>query len=142
MTRSLNTPLTTSSAELLSEPSGNDLALDKLSVKTETHIEVLTLQGRLDAAYVHSQKDLFNILPGQASTPLVVDLQDVSFIDSTGLGFLVMLGKKAATQGRSFALCNPSKQAQMLFELTRLHQVFDLFPTLALARGSMTAEVR
>jgi anti-sigma B factor antagonist len=105
-------------------------------------VEVLALQGCLDAAYVHSQKQLFNDLPGLATTALVIDLQDINFIDSTGLGFLVMLGKKAASQGRRFALCNPSKQAQMLFELTRLHQVFDLFPTLALASIGMTAEVK
>jgi len=106
------------------------------------NVEVLALQGRLDAAYVHNQKAMFDVLPGRAPTPLVVDLQDISFIDSTGLGLLVMLGKNATAQGRRFALCNPSKQAQMLFELTRLHQVFDLFPTLALASAGMTVEVK
>jgi anti-sigma B factor antagonist len=128
--------------EMPSASTANPFKREHLQAGAICNVEVLALQGRLDAAYVHNQKTMFDVLPGQAPTPLVVDLQDISFIDSTGLGFLVMLGKNAAAQGRRFALCNPSKQAQMLFELTRLHQVFDLFPTLALASAGMTVEVK
>jgi anti-sigma B factor antagonist len=128
--------------EMPSESTASPFNVEPLRAGAPCNVEVLALQGRLDAAYVHNQKTLFDVLPGQAPTPLVVDLQDISFIDSTGLGFLVMLGKSAAAQGRRFALCNPSKQAQMLFELTRLHQVFDLFPTLALASAGMTVEIK
>jgi len=126
--------------EMLSASTATPFNVKFLPAGAACHVEVLALQGRLDAAYVHHQKAMFDVLPGRAPTPLVVDLQDISFIDSTGLGFLVMLGKSAAAQGRRFALCNPSKQSQMLFELTRLHQVFDLFPTLALASAGMTVE--
>lgn len=55
-----------------------------------------------------------------------VDLGEVSFIDSSGLGALVRLRKEADEQGTSLTLSNVSVATERLLQLTGLADVFDL----------------
>lgn len=57
-----------------------------------------------------------------------VDLTHTRFIDSRGLGALVGIQKAAARLHGpvSLRLINPSPAIQQLFELTRLHQLFEI----------------
>ena len=64
-----------------------------------------------------------------------IDLSDTQFVDSCGLGALFAL-YKAASQGNgtpngnghevSLRLINPRPQVRQLFELTRMHQLFEI----------------
>ena len=57
-----------------------------------------------------------------------IDLSETSFIDSCGLGALISLYKTANSLngGVSVRLLNPSRRVQQLFELTRLHRIFEI----------------
>jgi anti-sigma B factor antagonist len=61
---------------------------------------------------------------------LLVDLKEVRFIDSSGLGVLVSGYKNASTHQGSIKLCNLQTQVKSMFELTRLHRVFDIYQTI------------
>lgn len=66
----------------------------------------------------------------QAGTRLVlVDLQAVTFIDSSGLGGLVNAFKLARAAGSRLVLCSVCDQARMLFEITGMDQIFEIFPS-------------
>jgi anti-sigma B factor antagonist len=56
-----------------------------------------------------------------------VDLSDVRFIDSSGLGALVSGFKNAVTYKGSLALAGFQDQVRSMFELTRLNRVFDIY---------------
>lgn len=59
----------------------------------------------------------------------VIDLQNINFIDSTGLGVLVSCLRKAdAVQGK-LILCGLQPVVRTLFELVRLYKVFEIFDT-------------
>ncbi|MEB3275226.1 MAG: STAS domain-containing protein [Prochlorothrix sp.] len=61
---------------------------------------------------------------------VIIDFQETSFIDSSGLGALVSAQKKVRSQGKKLHFCNLNAQIEMIFELTSLDQAFDIFTTL------------
>ncbi len=79
---------------------------------------VVTVRGELDIA---SAPQLESTLALLAGTPLVViDLQTLEFIDSTGLGVLVRAHHRAVEQGHRLGLVRASSQVKKLFNLTGL----------------------
>src|SRR5260370_6822085 len=58
---------------------------------------------------------------------LVSDLSSVEFIDSSGLGALVSCLRQAHTTGGEIKLAGLKKPVRVLFELVRMHRVFEVF---------------
>lgn len=69
---------------------------------------------------------------------LVVDLTDVGFIDSTGLGVIVGLLKRARTLGGDLRLVCPGASVRRVFEITALDRTFALAATVAEALAQET----
>lgn len=57
-----------------------------------------------------------------------IDLEAVSFIDSSGLGALVRVRKEATDRGKTVSLVNVSRATHRLLEITGLHHAFDITP--------------
>ncbi len=57
-----------------------------------------------------------------------IDLSQISFVDSYGLGALVAVHKTATQRNNTVALrlLNPTPPVQQIFELTRLHRIFEI----------------
>ncbi len=70
---------------------------------------------------------------------LVYDLAEVDFIDSTGLGALVSCLRQAHAANGEIKLCSLKKPVRALFELVRMHRVFEIFNTAAEAVQSYQA---
>jgi anti-sigma B factor antagonist len=88
-------------------------------------------EERLDA---HNSGDLkveLARLYEQGSKNILVDLRDVRFIDSSGLGALVSGFKNAISHQGSLKLVSLQSQVRSMFELTRLHRVFEIFGSTA-----------
>jgi anti-sigma B factor antagonist len=58
---------------------------------------------------------------------LVLDLSKVDLIDSTGLGALVSCLRQAHAVGGVVKVAGLTKSARALFELVKLHRVFEIF---------------
>ncbi len=58
---------------------------------------------------------------------LVLDLSKVEFIDSTGLGALVSCLRQARAVNGAVKVAGLTKSARALFELVRMHRVFEVF---------------
>ena len=61
---------------------------------------------------------------GQYGPELCLDLRQVNFIDSTGLGMLVSVLKEAKEKGGQVSLVNPNREIQRLLQITGLERVF------------------
>ncbi|HEY9295619.1 MAG TPA: STAS domain-containing protein [Phormidium sp.] len=59
---------------------------------------------------------------------ILVDFQDVTFMDSSGLGALVLALKTVRASGSKIFICAINDQVKMLFELTSMDKVFEIFP--------------
>jgi len=62
---------------------------------------------------------------------ILVDFQDVTFMDSSGLGSLVLLLKTVRAAGAQIFLCSLNDQIKILFELTSMDRIFTIFPNRA-----------
>lgn len=105
---------------------------DIMNLRTESsgiNVIVFVKEERLDAHNSGELKTEMNRLFEGGSSHLVIDLQEVRFIDSSGLGVLVSGFKNAATRHGSIKLSGLQTQVKSMFELTRLHRVFDIYQT-------------
>ena len=58
---------------------------------------------------------------------ILLDLSNLTFVDSSGLGAFLFCLKRINQKGGDFKLCNITKPVRVLFELVRLHQVIEVF---------------
>jgi len=82
------------------------------------------------------------IVPG---TKLVFDLSGLKFVDSSGLGALLACLRQLNSSGGVLKLCAMVKPVRALFELVRMHRVFEIFNTreeaIRSCRGSVSNAV-
>jgi anti-sigma B factor antagonist len=91
---------------------------------------VFVMEERLDAHNSDQLKSEMNRLFETGVKDIIVDLKDVRFIDSSGLGVLVSGYKNSSTRQGTLKLSGLQTQVKSMFELTRLHRVFDIFPSV------------
>jgi len=89
-------------------------------------VVVLDLTGRLWILDL-PLRDLMNGLLSDGKRHLVLNLAGVDYMDSSGLGQLVSIWTSIRNKKGYLTLLHPSKRVQRLFEITRLHTVFDIF---------------
>jgi anti-sigma B factor antagonist len=103
-----------------------EIAVDKLGDVTVAAIPV----DELDASNAGEfKRDIAPVL--QANTKLVLDLSRLSFVDSSGLGALLSCLRQLGGKSGDLKLCGLSKQVRALFELVRMHRIFDIYGTQA-----------
>ena len=69
------------------------------------------------------------------NTKLVLDLSEVKFLDSSGLGAIVSIRKMVGTGG-SLVLCGLTEQVRSVFRLTRMDTVFEIFEDATLEQAA------
>jgi len=92
-------------------------------------IAVATLpMDELDASNAGEfKRDIAPVL--QANTKLVLDLSRLRFVDSSGLGAMLSCLRQLTAKSGDLKLCGMSKQVRALFELVRMHRIFDIYGT-------------
>ena len=66
----------------------------------------------------------------QPQTKLILNLEDIDFIDSTGFGVFLSIMKTANNSYGYFKICNIQSEVMELFKLLKLHNVFEIYNTL------------
>ena len=85
------------------------------------------LPGRtLDASNAREFKATASSLV-RPNVKLVLDMANLEFVDSTGLGALVSCLRQAHADNGEIKLCRLTKPVRALFELVRMHRVFEIF---------------
>ena len=93
-------------------------------------IVLVQLSGRLDATTnLDVRATLKKLLDKTQPPKLIIDLQQVPFIDSSGLAALVSGLRLAREKGGNIALSGVQPQAQTVFRLTMLDHIFSIHPT-------------
>jgi anti-anti-sigma factor len=97
---------------------------------SEQAVTLMRLKGRLDAAAAPRLLARLTGAIAEGKAQFVVDLADVPFIDSTGLGALVSGLKAARRVEGDLRLAAPSPQVRKLLRLTTLDRVFTILETV------------
>ncbi|ACM21383.1 anti-anti-sigma factor [Geotalea daltonii FRC-32] len=105
-----------------------------MNLRTELKNDIVIIyvnEERLDAHNSGELKVEVQKLFEQGRKNMLIDLKDVRFIDSSGLGALVSGFKNAISHQGNLKLSTLQSQVKSMFELTRLHRVFEIFPSTA-----------
>ena len=91
-------------------------------------VSIVDLSGRITLGEASGQlRETVRELLGKGQKKIVLNLGDVSYIDSSGLGELVSSYTTAANQGAKVKLLNVQKKVDDLLQITKLYTVFDSF---------------
>jgi anti-anti-sigma factor len=92
-------------------------------------VKIIQPSGILDSIQATEVRQQITELVESKAEIVLVDLQNVTFIDSSGLGLLAIAFKAIRDAGGKLYLCSVGQQPQMLLELTGMEQVFQIFPS-------------
>jgi anti-sigma B factor antagonist len=90
------------------------------------NVVILDLTGRLWILDL-PLRDLMNGLLTDGKRHFVLNLSAVDYIDSSGLGQLISIWTSIKNKNGHMTILNPNKRVHRLFDITRLHTIFEIF---------------
>lgn len=96
---------------------------------------VLSFRGPLTMENV---SPFMNAVRREDAPTMILDLAGVPYLDSSGLGGLVSACTSCTKSGRRVALTGVNQRVRRVFEMTKVEQVFLMFPTLSDAIAAFT----
>lgn len=104
-----------------------------MELRIENHhaIDVIAISGRLDLVSSSTLKDTIRQRLAERRVQIVVDLEKVTFINSSGLGALISALRDVRLTGGRIVLCRLAPYIEEIFTLTGLTRVFDCYGTVA-----------
>ena len=96
-------------------------------------VPILAVSGEVDVYSAPALKDRIAELIQSGQTTLIVDLSEVAFLDSTGLGALVEARAETTEAGGSLPIVCSQERILKLFTITGLDGVFTIHPDVGAA---------
>ncbi|QNI30194.1 STAS domain-containing protein [Alloacidobacterium dinghuense] len=111
----------------------------KLNTRQVDGVTILDLSGRITLGEGSVQlRDAIRDLLAKGSKLILLNLADVNYIDSSGIGELVSAYTTVRNQGGELKLLNLTKKVHDLLQITKLYTVFDVKDDEASAIASYT----
>ncbi len=85
---------------------------------------VVSIIGSIDMNNISYLKEYLGRAVNTDKKNLVIDMNEVTYIDSSGLGIFIVTLKKFQSRGGKFSLRNVSDQLKQIFVLTHLYDLF------------------
>jgi anti-sigma B factor antagonist len=98
--------------------------------RTRDGVRIVAIEGDLDIATSPRVRELLSDAAADVERPLVVDLSNCTFIDSTGLATLLHGAKPAQNGEAHVALVSPGGEVRKLLELTAIDRTIPVFDAL------------
>ena len=109
--------------------------------KTDSDVVVMDVAGRLSAGETGLMfRGNFQRCITEGSKDFVINLAQVSYIDSSGLGELITSHNSLRNRGGAVKLLNPTRRIRDLLQMTRLLGVFEIFEDETAALQSFRAQ--
>jgi anti-sigma B factor antagonist len=99
---------------------------NKFHAKTETkgHVCTVFLSGELDLSVASDFRLVMEPLVGDSKLDLVINLKELKYIDSTGIGILLSILKSRQGMDVKFMVEDVPPQIQKLFDMTGISKFF------------------
>ena len=101
----------------------------QIKIEERGGIKICFAEGDIDINTSPQVKKAFDKLMQSKSEKVLINLQKVAYIDSSGLATLVEILKNLKNFGGKLKLCNLSNKVKSLFEITKLEKLFDIVDT-------------
>lgn len=100
-------------------------------------VDVFTLGGEIDLHYAPVLRSLFLAKIKARCRALILDLSDVTFIDSSGLAAIIEYFRDAVDHQGVLCLAGLNESLQTTFEIVKLDKVIPIFPSVAEAKAAL-----
>ncbi len=111
------------------------LSVDKID-GDPADVTVFAIAGELDLATITMLKDVVGGALVEGGRTVVLDLSELSFCDSTGLGSFVALYRQAEAVGAVLVLASPRKRVADLLQISGINQVVKVYDSVDEVRAS------
>jgi len=99
-----------------------------LNIKKTQGTIIVYLHGRLEAHHVDEiEKDIIRIIDAEPSMHLILNLQDIDYVSSSGIGLFVTVMNILKQRGKMFGICalnSPVKRIMEIVEISTLLHIF------------------
>lgn len=102
----------------------------KIEQINSIHVASFENINRFNALITEPVKEQLNNIFNKPNTKLVLNLEGINFIDSSGFGVFLSVMKTANINYGQFKICNINKDVMELFKLLQLHNVFEIYSNL------------
>jgi anti-sigma B factor antagonist len=124
--------------DLRSDEEESNVAL-KMTTREVDGVTVVALDGRIVLGEEsNALREKVKSLVAEGKKKIVLNMENVSFIDSAGLGTLVAAHHSAKGQGASLRLCHLGAKFSEVLQITKLMTIFEVYNTEAEAVASFT----
>lgn len=102
-----------------------DITVEVAALKPD--VNVLRTAGRLDATTCEAAQPVILETLDKSKAGMILNMASLDFISSAGLRIMIMLMKKAATDGKQIGLVGVQPQIYKIFKIAALDKVFRFF---------------
>ena len=100
--------------------------------------DVVEISGRVAASEsVDLTRLIENHLAVGEDRPLVLDLSQVDYMSSAGLGTVIWLGKRLREMNRSYAVAGLRDRVAQIFKLSGMDRILPIYPDVAAAEAAL-----
>ncbi|MDJ0715180.1 MAG: STAS domain-containing protein [Prochloraceae cyanobacterium] len=93
----------------------------------DSAVKVFEPTGILDGTKSHEFRQQIDKIVQEGAKIILIDFKDVTFMDSSGLGALVLSLKTVRSAEARLFICCLNDRIKILFELTSMDKVFEIF---------------
>jgi anti-sigma B factor antagonist len=112
----------------------------KVTTRQVDGVTILDLSGRITLGEGSvTLRDAIRDLVAKGSKRILLNLGDVSYIDSSGIGEMVSAFTSVKNSGGELKLLNLTKKVQDLLQITKLYTVFDIWDSESSAITAFSA---
>jgi len=98
-----------------------------IGTREVSHVSILDVKGRIVLGdEIHTLRDAVRGLVGQGRKKIILNLAEVDYIDSSGVGELVGCFTTVRNAGGELKLLNLTQKVQDVLHVTKLYTVFDI----------------
>lgn len=101
------------------------ISFDKTQI--ENDITLLRVTGDLDMYTLPKAKNIIKQIMDSGHHRILIDLENMDYIDSSGLGFFIGTLKKLKEKGGALKLINLNSYIQGIFKLINLNYIIEIF---------------
>jgi anti-sigma B factor antagonist len=98
-----------------------------IDIREESHVTILDIKGRIVLGEeTHQLRDAVRGLVAEGKKKIILNLAEVDYIDSSGVGELVGSFTTVRNAGGELKLLNLTQKVQDVLHVTKLYTVFDI----------------
>jgi anti-sigma B factor antagonist len=111
-----------------------------VSTREEAGVTIVGLKGRLTLGnQLVTTENKMRTLLEQSGTKCILDLSELDYTDSAGIGLIMMCAGTARSNGGQLHIAGPNDRVKKIFDIAHVGQVIPVFPDIPAALSAFAA---